>query len=54
MQGILQFIETNWHKRFARGAEFGDGNATEHFITLLNSDAFWQRSMQKQFHDIAS
>ena len=53
-QGILRFIETNWHKRFTRGAEFGDGNATEHFITLLNSDAFWQRSMQKQFHDIAS
>ena len=53
-RGILHFVKTNWHKRFARGAEFGDGNATEHFITLLNTDTFWQRSMQKQFHDIAS
>ncbi|MFQ3302984.1 MAG: hypothetical protein ACI9EH_001891, partial [Planktomarina sp.] len=37
-----------------RQGEFGDGNATQKFIDLLKSDAFWQRSMQKKFHDISS
>ena len=52
--GILGFISTNWHKRYERQGEFGDGNATHKFIDLLKSEAFWQRAMQKQFHDILS
>ena len=52
--GILEFITTNWFKRYERQGEFGDGNATQKFIDLLKSDAFWQRSMQKKFHDISS
>ena len=52
--GILDFIATNWLKRYERQVEFGDGNATQKFIALLKSDAFWQRSMQKKFHDISS
>ena len=53
-QGILDFIATNWQKRHERQAEFGDGNATQRFVDLLKTEAFWQRSMQKQFHDISS
>ena len=53
-QGILDFIATNWQKRYERQAEFGDGNATQRFVDLLKTEAFWQRSMQKQFHDISS
>jgi len=50
----LDFIATNWQKRHERQAEFGDGNATQRFVDLLKTEAFWQRSMQKQFHDISS
>ena len=52
--GILDFIATNWHKSYERQTEFGDGNATQKFINLLKSNTFWQRSMQKKFHDISS
>jgi UDP-N-acetylglucosamine 2-epimerase (hydrolysing) len=51
---IVKFIDTNWYKRYDCKEEFGDGNATQKFIGLLKSDAFWQRSMQKKFHDISS
>tara|TARA_B100000768_G_scaffold181676_1_gene205719 strand:- start:6318 stop:7448 length:1131 start_codon:yes stop_codon:yes gene_type:complete len=53
-QGILDFIATNWQKRHERQAEFGDGNATQRFVDLLKTEAFWQRSMQKKFYDISS
>jgi UDP-N-acetylglucosamine 2-epimerase (hydrolysing) len=52
--GILDFIATNWDKYYERQTEFGDGNATQKFIDLLKSDTFWQRSMQKKFHDVSS
>ena len=52
--GILKFITANWHKRYERQAEFGDGATTQKFVNLIKSKEFWQRSMQKKFHDISS
>ncbi|MDG2405770.1 MAG: UDP-N-acetylglucosamine 2-epimerase, partial [Paracoccaceae bacterium] len=48
---IQAFLKTNWHNRFPQQTEFGHGNATVKFIKVLNSKAFWQRSMQKRFDD---
>jgi UDP-N-acetylglucosamine 2-epimerase (hydrolysing) len=48
---IARFLQQNWHSRHPRQTEFGHGNATQKFIDILKSDAFWQRSMQKYFND---
>jgi UDP-N-acetylglucosamine 2-epimerase (hydrolysing) len=52
-KAIEAFLKINWHKRYPQQTEFGHGDATEKFIDVLNSKAFWQRSMQKHFDDIA-
>lgn len=33
---------------------FGDGNSTERFIDILNSDEMWEFEIQKQFVDLSS
>ncbi len=50
---IADFLQTNWHRRYPQQTEFGQGDATEKFIDILESDAFWQRPMQKSFNDLA-
>jgi len=50
---IARFLQQNWHNRHPRQTEFGHGNATQKFIHILKSDAFWLRSMQKYFNDFA-
>ena len=48
---IAAFLRDCWGQRFARDDGFGSGAATERFVATLRSDAFWQGSLQKHFHD---
>ena len=50
---IAQFLQQNWRSRHPRHTAFGTGNATQKFIDILKSNAFWRRSMQKYFNDFA-
>ena len=50
---IAQFLQQNWRSRHPRQTAFGTGNATQKFIDIIKSDAFWRRSMQKYFNDLA-
>jgi len=50
---IAQFLQQNWRSRHPRQTAFGTGNATQKFIDILKSNAFWRRSMQKYFNDFA-
>jgi len=50
---IAQFLQQNWCSRHPRQTAFGTGNATQKFINIIKSDAFWRRSMQKYFNDFA-
>ena len=50
---ILAFLDAHWGKRVETDRSFGQGNAAERFIGVLNSDAFWERGRQKVFVDRA-
>jgi UDP-N-acetylglucosamine 2-epimerase (hydrolysing) len=50
---IAQFLNTEWGKSYPRHDAFGGGSAAQRFVTILQSDAFWQSSLQKTFHDVA-
>jgi len=48
---IAQFLNTQWGKQWPRDASFGVGRAAEMFVDVLADEAFWTRSMQKNFQD---
>lgn len=48
---IAGFLRNEWGKRYDRDAEFGEGNAAARFVEVLSDDAFWARSLQKEFQD---
>jgi len=48
---IQAFLNTQWGQRTPRDDGFGAGAATTRFVTVLQSDAFWQGGLQKRFHD---
>lgn len=50
---IAGFLDTQWGKTYPRHDAFGGGSASERFAAVLQSDAFWQSSLQKTFHDNA-
>ena len=50
---IAEFLNTQWGVSYSGQTEFGQGDATEQFISVLKSDDFWSRSFQKRFHDVA-
>lgn len=49
---IQAFLEQSWGKRYQPDAGFGDGKAARKFVLALENKEFWERSLQKQFHDI--
>ena len=49
-EGIRHFLTTCWHKRLTPDASYGDGQAMGHFVQILGSLDFWNKSDQKVFH----
>ena len=50
--GINAFLQSQWSKTYPRHDAFGGGRASQRFVEVLTSDAFWETSLQKTFHDI--
>lgn len=50
---IGAFIARWWGKRYHPNAGFGDGQAADKFVRALEDKAFWDRPLQKLFHDVA-
>lgn len=48
---VSGFMETEWGRKHANHTDFGNGNAASRFVDTLNSDAFWEISLQKEFQD---
>ncbi|WP_137701070.1 UDP-N-acetylglucosamine 2-epimerase [Marimonas lutisalis] len=48
---ITRFLAGEWGKRYPRDAEFGEGNAAQRFVEVMDDPGFWSRSLQKEFHD---
>lgn len=48
---INAFLKTEWGTKPPRDDAFGEGNAAGRFVEILQSDAFWQTSLQKRFRD---
>ena len=50
---INRFLSVEWGKNYPRHEGFGMGRATDRFVEILESDAFWERPLQKAFRDLA-
>ena len=50
---LLQTFADKWGTRYPASAEFGQGNAGQAFVEILNSAEFWQRGNQKTFFEHA-
>lgn len=48
---IREFLTNQWGKRYEPHTAFGEGNATERFVTTLQNPEFWQSGLQKEFVD---
>lgn len=46
---IETFLRDKWGKRFSPSQGFGSGDAAQRFVSLLQSEAFWIRPLQKYF-----
>lgn len=51
---IGRFLTEQWGMRHAPWRAFGDGDAGTRFGEILTDPAFWQRSRQKAFYDVAA
>lgn len=49
---IAAFLARQWGQRQAPHAGFGQGTAADAFVATLQSDSFWARGLQKEFHDL--
>ncbi|RKT45568.1 UDP-N-acetylglucosamine 2-epimerase [Thiocapsa rosea] len=49
---IGRFLATVWGHRFPASTEFGGGNAALNFRHILDDEGFWNRPLQKNFHDL--
>jgi UDP-N-acetylglucosamine 2-epimerase (hydrolysing) len=49
-QGIEKFLQMQWNKRTKGDAGYGDGQATLHFVQIIQNQDFWSKSDQKVFH----
>lgn len=45
------FLDRYWGQGAKPDSGFGQGNAAQRFVEVLNSDAFWALDMQKNFRD---
>lgn len=48
---ITAFLQNEWGQSYPRHDAFGGGSASQRFAAVLQSDAFWDASLQKTFHD---
>ncbi|MEC8192764.1 MAG: UDP-N-acetylglucosamine 2-epimerase [Myxococcota bacterium] len=48
---IKRFLSETWGHRFPSDSAFGEGNAANRFVEILESDALWALPKQKQFFD---
>ena len=48
---IASFLNDEWSKSYDRDQGFGAGSAADRFLKVLSQEAFWDRSMQKEFMD---
>ena len=48
---ILGFLTNAWGNKAPRDAGFGEGAAADRFVEVLADPAFWDRPLQKAFHD---
>lgn len=48
---IAQFLDAEWGKSYPRHDAFGGGSAAARFVQVLQSEHFWQGSLQKTFND---
>ena len=52
-KAIATFLRDAWGKAYPRHDAFGGGSAATRFVDVLQSDAFWDTSLQKTFQDLA-
>lgn len=50
---IADFLKKQWGKAYPRNDAFGGGSAAERFVAVLHTKAFWEKSLQKTFNDVA-
>jgi UDP-N-acetylglucosamine 2-epimerase (hydrolysing) len=48
---IDAFLADTWGRRFPPDTSFGAGNAAQRFVDVLRDESFWNRSLQKTFHE---
>lgn len=48
---ISKFLEQEWGKYYPRNQDFGQGNTSIKFKSLLSDEKFWSQPMQKYFTD---
>ena len=48
---INAFLTEQWGKAYPRHDAFGGGSAADRFAAILKTDAFWNSTLQKTFHD---
>ena len=48
---IAAFLVSQWGKKHAPDAGFGQGSAADRFVQVLADPAFWDRPLQKAFQD---
>ena len=49
---IAAFLAREWGRRHPPDAAFGEGRAADRFAAVLADPAFWDRPLQKTFHDM--
>jgi UDP-N-acetylglucosamine 2-epimerase (hydrolysing) len=50
---IAAFLWREWGRRHPPDAGFGEGRAADRFTAVLADPGFWDRPLQKTFHDMA-
>jgi UDP-N-acetylglucosamine 2-epimerase (hydrolysing) len=50
---IAAFLAREWGRRHPPDAGFGEGRAADRFTAVLADPGFWDRPLQKTFHDMA-
>ena len=48
---ILEFLKTQWGKKYTKDFSFGVGNSSENFKRILSEPTLWQLPLQKTFFD---
>ena len=48
---ILEFLKTQWGKKYTKDFSFGVGNSSENFKRILSEPTLWQLPLQKAFFD---